>query len=34
VWEERGGEVKRIGKFWIKPEIGNKRVAIYGNDSF
>ena len=34
VWEERGGEVKRIGKFWIKPDIGNKQVTIYGNDSF
>jgi len=34
IWEEHGGEVKRIGKFWIKPEVGNKRVSIYGNDSF
>lgn len=34
VWEDRGGEVKRIGKFWIKPEIENKRVSIYGYDSF
>ena len=34
VWENAGGEVKRIGKFWIKPEIGNKRVSIYGYDSF
>ncbi len=34
VWEESGGEVKRIGKFWIKPAVGNKRVSIYGYDSF
>jgi hypothetical protein len=34
VWQEQGGEVMRIGKFWVKPEIGNKRVSIYGYDSF
>jgi len=34
IWENAGGEVKRIGKFWVKPEIGNKRVSIYGYDSF
>lgn len=34
IWENAGGEVKRIGKFWIKPEVGNKRVSIYGYDSF
>jgi len=34
VWESRGGEVKRIGKFWVKPEVGNKRVCLYGYDSF
>lgn len=34
IWEKAGGEVKRIGKFWIKPELGNKRVSIYGYDSF
>ena len=33
-WLAAGGEVKRIGKFWIKPEVGNKRVSIYGYDSF
>jgi len=21
-WEANGGEVKRIGKFWIKPNVG------------
>lgn len=34
IWESKGGEVKRIGKFWIKPEIGDKRVCIYGYDTF
>jgi len=34
IWEDGGGEVMRIGKFWIKPEVGNKRVSIYGYDSF
>ncbi len=34
IWKNAGGEVKRIGKFWIKPETGNKRVSIYGYDSF
>ena len=33
-WKAKGGEVKRIGKFWLKPEINNKEVAIYGYDSF
>lgn len=34
IWEAKGGEVKRIGKFWIKPEVGGKRVSIYGYDTF
>lgn len=34
VWENEGGEVRRVGKFWIKPEVGSKRVSIYGYDSF
>lgn len=34
IWEQRGGKVLRIGKFWIKPETNNKRVSIYGNDTF
>ncbi len=33
-WKNQGGEVKKIGKFWIKPEVGNKRVSLYGSDSF
>ena len=34
VWEENGGEVLRVGKFWIKPDTKGKRVALYGFDSF
>ena len=33
-WENNGGDVLRIGKFWEKPEIGSKRITIYGNDTF
>jgi len=34
VWEKEGGEVLRVGKFWVKPETNGKRVSIYGYDSF
>lgn len=34
VWEDNGGTVKRVGKFWVKPETNGKRVALYGYDSF
>ena len=33
-WIKNGGEVKRIGKFWIKPAISNHRISIYGYDTF
>lgn len=33
IWEEQGGEVQRIAKFWIKPAVGDKRVSIYGYDN-
>jgi len=33
-WKDQGGLVKRIGKFWIKPQLQNHPVAIYGNDTF
>lgn len=33
-WIKNGGQVLFIGKFWIKPETHNKRVTIYGNDTF
>jgi len=33
-WKRNGGEVKYIGKFWIKPNVKGKRITIYGHDSF
>lgn len=34
-WIKNGGEIKRLGKFWIKDEaLTNKRIAIYGNQAF
>jgi hypothetical protein len=33
-WLRRGGVVKRIGKFWIKPKISNQRISVYGYDTF
>ena len=34
IWKREGGEVLRIGKFWIRPEVGDNSVSIYGHDSF
>jgi len=34
VWEENGGEVLRVSKFWIKPDTKDKRISLYGFDSF
>jgi len=33
-WIKKGGQVLRLGKFWLKPEVGGKNVSIYGNDTF
>lgn len=33
-WVKQKGEVRKIGKFWIKPEIDNQRISIYGYDTF
>ncbi len=33
-WEENKGNVKRLDKFWIKPELETQNIAIYGNDTF
>lgn len=33
-WKRNGGEVKRVGTFWKRPEIDTQRVTIYGNDTF
>lgn len=34
-WKNNGGEIKRIGKFWERPNIDSKkRITIYGIDTF
>lgn len=34
-WVERGGIVKRLGKYWTKDEsLTNQPIAIYGNQTF
>lgn len=34
-WTTQGGEIKRLGKYWIKDEtIANQPIAIYGNQTF
>lgn len=33
-WENLGGEVQRVAKFWLKPDVLNKKISIYGNDTF
>lgn len=33
-WLESGGEVLRIEKFWKKPVTNDKRVTLYGFDTF
>lgn len=35
IWTARGGQLKRLGKYWIKDkELANSRLAIYGNQTF
>jgi hypothetical protein len=34
-WKKNGGEIKRIAKFWKRPNIdAEKRITIYGIDTF
>jgi hypothetical protein len=34
-WEKLGGQVKRLGKYWIKDdELATQRIAIYGSQAF
>ncbi len=34
-WKKSGGEIKRIGRFWKRPNIDSeKRITIYGIDTF
>lgn len=34
-WEKRGGQVRKLGKYWIKEEALTKQpIAVYGNQAF
>jgi hypothetical protein len=34
-WTKQGGQVKRLGKYWIKDEeLALQQIAIYGNQAF
>jgi hypothetical protein len=33
-WEEAGGSVLRLDRFWEPPEVERSRVRLYGNDTF
>lgn len=33
-WQQAGGKVLHVGKFWQAPRVGNASVSIYGNDTF
>ncbi|MCP4163014.1 MAG: ATP-grasp domain-containing protein [Deltaproteobacteria bacterium] len=33
-WENMGGKVLRIGKFWQPPKLDPSNVHVYGNDTF
>jgi hypothetical protein len=35
IWTDNGGEIRRIGKYWIKDEsLNGQKIAIYGNQTF
>jgi hypothetical protein len=34
IWEQHGGEVLRLGRFWDPPALDVKRVRVYGSTSF
>ena len=34
-WTQRGGTIKRLGKYWIKDDtLAQQKIAIYGNQTF
>lgn len=34
-WTKSGGQIKRLGKYWMKDEaLANQPIAIYGNQTF
>lgn len=35
IWTEKGGSVRRLGKYWVKDEsLVGRPIAIYGNQTF
>lgn len=34
VWEEHGGKVTRIARFWEPPELDREKIRLYGNHIF
>ena len=35
IWTDNGGEIRRLGKYWIKDEsLNGQKIAIYGNQTF
>ncbi len=35
IWTKRGGQIKRLGKYWIRDEeLAKQRIAVYGNQTF
>jgi len=35
IWTKNGGQIKRLGKYWIKDEeLAKLNIAIYGNQAF
>jgi len=35
VWTDNGGEIRRLGKYWLKDEsLNGQKIAIYGNQTF
>ncbi len=34
-WTQNGGQIKRLGKYWIKDEeLAKQKIAIYGSQAF
>jgi hypothetical protein len=34
-WTNNGGQIKRLGKYWVKDEeLAKQKIAIYGNQTF
>jgi hypothetical protein len=33
-WEQHGGEVLRLGRFWDPPALDVKNIRVYGSTSF